>query len=161
MAMPAEVAGEAQDSIRAQLAGTGISASLLRSDLVVPALGVVVRHFSVQPREVDPSAAVLLTTAVEITDGRTALPALRLDFGCADGSKFSSSIKDEDWIGAPGRPRLGQLLVAKVELVPAIASLQAGNALPEGPVTVRIQGAGRDAGFTYHCPAFVVRRPRK
>jgi tetratricopeptide (TPR) repeat protein len=56
-------------------------------------------------------------------------------------------------------PRLGQLLLAKVELVPAIAALQAGHGLPDGPVTLRIPGAERDAGFAFHHPAFVVQRP--
>jgi len=158
LALPAEVAGAAQDGVRAQLKEAGLDRADLQRELVVAGPGVALRHLSVAPSTIDPTLAVTVSAVVEITAEALALPSLHLDFGCADGSAFSGSIAAQQWNSASDRPRLGQLLAARVELVPAIAALKAGFRLPDGPVVLRIRGAGRDAGFTFHYPAFVVRR---
>ncbi len=159
MALPAAVAGQAQDTLRVQLEAAGLRDADLHRDLVVPTPGMALRHLAVEPALIDPTQSVSVTIALETTAELLALPALSLVFGCADGSSFASAIAGKLWVDAPERPRLGQLLVAKLALVPAIASLQAGQRLPDGPVTLRLQGAGRDAGFTFYHPAFVVHRP--
>jgi O-antigen ligase len=159
MALPAGVAVKEQEGVRAQLEAAGIRDADLHRDLIVPVVGVALRRLTVEPAVIDPTQAVTVSVAVEITAELAVLPALRLTFGCADGSSFVIGIADKQWSGVSEVPRLGQLLVAKRELVPAIASLQAEHALPDGPVTLRIQGAGRDAGSTFYHPAFTVRRP--
>ncbi|MBN2451784.1 MAG: hypothetical protein JXR77_15455 [Lentisphaeria bacterium] len=158
LALPPDAAGEAQSVLRTQLDDAGLQGVDRQRELVVAAPGVTLRHLAVTPSVIDPTQAVRVNAVVEITGEVDVPPALPLAFGCADGTAFSSRIAGKDWRNAPEKPRLGQLLVAEIEIVPAIASIEAGHGLPDGPVILRIRGAGRDAGFTFHHPAFEVRR---
>jgi O-antigen ligase len=157
LALPPGVADAAQGAVRAQLGAAGLRDADLHRDLVEPAVGVALRQIVVAPASITPTEAVRLSVAVEITGEVAGVPVLRFTFACADGSCFPASIGAKQWLNAPERPRLGELLVAQADVVPAIAALQAGHGLPEGPVILRLQGVGRDAGFTFHYPAFTVR----
>ncbi len=159
LALPEEVAGEHQERLRSQLEAAGLLGVCLHRDLVVPAQGVVLRHIAVTPRVIDATQAVSVAAAVEITAAGTELPVLHLDFAGADGIRFGASMGAKQWLNAPDRPRIGQLLAARVEITPAKACVQAGYRLPDGLVTLRIAGAERDHGLTFHYPAFEVRRP--
>lgn len=157
--MNANAIADMQENVRAQLDSRNIKIDDLHCELVDLAPGVTLREFRVAPPRVEPHDTATINATILVHGTVTNIPPLVLRFTGADGTEFKKVLQEsrKNWGLGTGEIKVGQLVKLQTRLIPGAAALNAGEILPDGRVHLSVTGKGRDQGFTFFHPGFLVK----